>query len=116
MSKNKKLGQEGERMAAEYLQDEGWHIVRRNYRHSHSEIDIIASKSDLLIFVEVKIRTNTAFGLPEEFVDPKQTESIVKAADHYVKEVDWKGNIRFDIISIIKSNRIELKHIKDAFY
>lgn len=116
MGKNKELGQEGERLAAEYLQDEGWKIVERNYRHGHAEIDLIALNNDLLIFVEVKIRTNTAYGMPEDFVTEKQAENILKAAGQFMQEKDWNGNIRFDIISIIKSKRIELSHIKDAFY
>jgi len=40
----------------------------------------------------------------------------MKAADHYIKETDWKGNIRFDIISIIKKQSVDLEHIEDAFY
>lgn len=116
MNKNKELGQEGEQLAANYLKKKGWIIREMNYRFSRSEIDLIASKQGLLIFVEVKARTNTSFGLPEEFVDEKKTENIMKAADHYIKETDWKGNIRFDIISIIKKHSMELEHIEDAFY
>ncbi|MCK5467501.1 MAG: YraN family protein [Cyclobacteriaceae bacterium] len=116
MSKNKELGQEGEQLAADYLKKNGWKIQETNYRYSRSEIDLIASKNDLLIFVEVKTRTNTTYGLPEHFVDEKKAENIMKAAEHYIREHDWKSNIRFDIISIIKKVRLELEHIEDAFY
>ena len=54
MSKNKELGQEGEQIAANYLQKKGWKIHELNYRYSHSEIDLIVSNNDLLVFVEVK--------------------------------------------------------------
>ena len=116
MNKNKELGIEGEQLAKDYLKKKGWFILEMNYRYRRSEIDLIASKNDLLIFVEVKARSNTAFGLPEQFVDDKKVENILKAADHYIMEKDWKGNIRFDIISIIKNKSMELEHIEDAFY
>ncbi|MCK5701119.1 MAG: YraN family protein [Cyclobacteriaceae bacterium] len=116
MSKNKELGIEGEQLAKDYLKKDEWLIMEMNYRYRRSEIDLIASKNDLLIFVEVKTRSNTAFGLPEQFVDKKKAENIMKAADHYILEKDWTGNIRFDIISIIKKESIELEHIEDAFY
>lgn len=116
MNKSKELGQEGEQLAADYLKNKGWKICEMNYRHSRSEIDLIASKNDTLIFVEVKTRTNTTYGLPEQYVDDKKAENIMKGADHYIHEIDWKGNVRFDIISIIKKESIKLKHIEDAFY
>jgi putative endonuclease len=116
MGKNKELGEEGEQVAAEYLKKNGWQIQESNFRYSRSEIDIIASKNDLLIFVEVKARTNVKFGMPEDFVDKKKAENIIKGADHYVREINWQGNIRFDIISIVKNETIDFRHIEDAFY
>jgi len=116
MSKNKELGLEGEQIAANYLQKKGWGILEMNYRYSRSEIDLIASKSDMIIFVEVKTRTNTNFGLPEHFVDEKKAKNIMMGAEHYIHEINWNGNIRFDIISIIKKDSIEIKHFEDAFY
>lgn len=116
MRKNKELGQDGEQMAAEYLLRKGWTILEMNYRYRRSEIDLIASYENLLVFFEVKARSNTSFGLPEDFVDDKKAQNIMKGADHYIQEIDWKGDIRFDIISIIKKERMELKHIEDAFY
>lgn len=116
MGKNKELGQEGEQMAADYLKKNGWVIHETNYRYSRSEIDLIASKNKLLVFVEVKARTNTRYGMPEDFVDEKKAENIIRGAEHYIRETDWNGNIRFDIISIIKKEDMELQHIEDAFY
>ena len=116
MGKNKELGLEGEQLAADYLQNKGWKILEMNYRHSRYEIDLIATKEDYLIFVEVKARSNISFGHPEEFVDAKKAENVMKAADHYISEQDWNGKIRFDIISILKKDSIELRHIEDAFY
>ena len=109
------MGLEGEQLAADYLKKDGWVIHEMNYRFSRSEIDLIASKDDLLVFVEVKTRTNTSFRLPEEFVDDKKVPHILKGADHYINEINWKGNIRFDIMAIIKKQDMEIKHIEYAF-
>jgi len=116
MSKNKELGLEGEQLAADYLNKKGYEILEMNYRYKRSEIDIIAVKDDLLVFVEVKARTNTKYGLPENFVDDQKAVNIIQGADHYIKETNWKGNIRFDIISIVKKKNAELLHFEDAFY
>ena len=78
MGKNNTLGLEGEQLASDYLKNKGWIIHEMNYRFSRSEIDLIAAKNDLLIFVEVKTRTNTSFGLPEEFVDEKKQKISIK--------------------------------------
>jgi len=116
MGKNKELGQEGERQAEEYLKKDGWQILEVNYRYSHSEIDLIGQKDGLLVFFEVKTRTSTDFGMPEDFVDDKKAAFVTRAAQQYIEAVNWRGNIRFDIISILKKDQFELKHIEDAFY
>jgi len=79
-----------------------------------SEIDIIAEKENCLIFVEVKTRSSSAFGHPEEFVSRNQQKKILEAADFYIEKQDWQGDIRFDIISIIQGQ--DPVHLKDAFY
>jgi putative endonuclease len=116
MGKNKELGQEGEQLAADYLKKNNWKVLEMNYRYSHSEVDLIGQKDQLLVFFEVKTRTNTAFGMPEDFVNEKKAESVIRAANHYVEQINWEGNIRFDIISIVKKDDFELTHIEDAFY
>jgi len=116
MGKNKELGQEGEQLAADYLNKNGWEVLEMNYRYSHSEVDLIGQKDGLLVFFEVKTRTSTAFGMPEDFVDEKKAESVIRAANHYIEALNWQGNIRFDIISIVKKKEMELAHIEDAFY
>ncbi len=116
MSNNKELGEEGELLAAEYLKNKGYSIREMNYRFSHAEIDIIAQNEKLLVFVEVKMRSGIAFGMPEDFVDDKKAEMISLAAGHYLESIDWPHDIRFDIISILKKNKTEILHIEDAFY
>lgn len=112
---SQQIGSSGENLAAAHLEQMGYEIVERNYRYSRSEIDIIALKqNELLIFVEVKKRTNLAFGEPETFVSNDQKQRIMAAAESYIFAINWKKDIRFDIISIDQED--QLLHIKDAFY
>ena len=115
-NKNTELGREGEALATKYLQEHGWRILERNYRHRRAEIDLIAVHENLMIFVEVKMRTGTGFGMPEDFVDEKKARTVMEAADHYIIETGWQGDIRFDIIAILKGKAMEIRHFEDAFY
>ena len=107
------LGKIGEDKATLYLQGQGYQILCRNYRYRKAEIDIIAQFKNLLVFVEVKARKNDLFGHPESFVDSFKIKLILSAARHYIGVLDWKNDIRFDIISITGN---ELVHFEDAFY
>ncbi|MBC8156144.1 MAG: YraN family protein [Bacteroidetes bacterium] len=117
MAQHNDTGKAGEEQAARFLADNGYEILARNYRHQHAEIDLIAQKGKLLIFVEVKTRTNLSFGNPEEFVSYEKTKLIMKAAEHYIFANDWQYDIRFDIVSVaMAGNRTQVRHIEDAFY
>ncbi len=115
MSTTTQLGQQGEELAAQRLQAKGYEIIRRNYRAGRAEIDLIARKDNWILFVEVKTRTNLSFGFPESFVSPRKIELIRKAADQFVYEINWQGNIRFDVIAItISRTKTETVHFEDA--
>ena len=112
VTQKRKSGIKGENAAIRYLSNEGYQIVRRNYRHSYCEIDLIATKSDVLCFIEVKSRSSITYGYPEQFVGRKQMKCIMKAAGYYTDKNHWTGRIRFDIISILPG---EIHHFEDAF-
>lgn len=117
MAQHNDTGKTGEEQAARFLAENGYEVLTRNYRHQHAEIDLIAQKGKLLIFVEVKTRTNLSFGNPEEFVSYEKTKLIMKAAEHYIFATDWQHDIRFDVVSVaVASNRVQIRHIEDAFY
>ena len=117
MYNNIKTGNDGELAACAHLQEKGYEILERNYRYWKSEIDLIAKHEDWLVFVEVKTRSSSFFGFPEEFVDRKKQLLIFEAADNYVYEKDWNGNVRYDIVSImVTRGKLEVFHIEDAFY
>jgi putative endonuclease len=78
-----KTGNQGEEIAAEFLQQRGYEILARNYRYKHSEIDLIVRKNDIIVFVEVKTRSSSGFGEPEAFVGSKKAAKIFEGADQY---------------------------------
>ncbi|MDQ3395887.1 MAG: YraN family protein, partial [Bacteroidota bacterium] len=100
MAKHNLTGSEGEVLAKNYLEKAGYSIVYLNYRHKKAEIDIIAEKDKLLIFVEVKTRSGNNYGEPEAFVSKKKSNLIIDAADYFIHKKDWLYDIRIDIISI----------------
>ena len=114
MSDKIQKGNEGENLAAEFLKKKGWEIVARNYRYRHAEIDLIIKRDDWTIFVEVKTRTSSYFGQPEEFVDAQQARRIFEAAEEYIYSTNWLGHIRFDIVSVKLGYKPEIIHFEDA--
>ncbi len=116
MAETIKTGNEGEKLAAEYLQQKGYEIITRNYRHKHAEIDLIVRKDSFIVFVEVKTRSYSFYGEPEAFVDSKKAANVIRAAEQYTYEYHYEGNIRFDIVSVKIGANPEIVHFEDAFY
>jgi putative endonuclease len=117
MANHNELGKKGEQLAVDFLLEKGYTIVERNYRFDKAEVDIIAKLKDILAIVEVKTRTGTDFGNPQDFVKPKQIQRLVKAVDEYVKVNSLDVEIRFDIIAIVKEKQqFKLEHLENAFY
>lgn len=116
MAAHNDLGKNGEQMAADYLLKNGYEILQRNWTFQKSEIDIIARKNDVLAVVEVKTRSSLAFGLPQDFINPKKIQHLVKAVNEYVVKNDIEVNVRFDIVAISKhGEQYKLEHLEDAF-
>jgi putative endonuclease len=112
------LGQQGEKIARKFLEENGYEILDENWCYGKAEVDLIAYREKRIIFVEVKTRTSTGFGQPEEFVTESKQRLLQKAAEEYLYIMDFKGEIRFDIISILfqKNGEYTLNHIEDAFW
>jgi putative endonuclease len=119
MSAKQKLGKKAEDSACIYLVDKGYQIIQRNWRFSKAEIDIIAkdSRSDTLVFIEVKSRTYNAFGEPESGVSRKKIKLVSDAASVYMEQSGYNWAIRFDIIGVQFNNKDEalINHFEDAF-
>jgi putative endonuclease len=99
MKHNQRIGKWGEDVSSEYLMQNGYEIVGRNTRTPYGEIDIIAKKGEITIFVEVKTRTSNKMGLPEESITAKKREHIIACAEHYAMENEI-DNWQIDVISI----------------
>lgn len=112
---NKSKGKYGEEAAIQYLKKLELEILEQNYRCQRGEIDIIALMgSELLIFVEVKLRSRLEFGEPEKFVTKVQERLVIQTAEEYIHEINWHKDIRFDIVAIDPTGHVT--HFKDAFY
>ncbi|HDD44474.1 MAG TPA: YraN family protein [Candidatus Desulfofervidus auxilii] len=110
-----KIGTEGEILAKKFLQKKGYKIIATNYKNKLGEIDIIALEKDTLVFVEVKTRTTTRFGLAKEAVNKHKQKQIIKVAMCYLKTLNEKNlKVRFDVIAINLKNK-EIEHIHNAF-
>jgi putative endonuclease len=109
-------GQKGENEAARYLLGQQYTILHRNYRYKRAEIDIIAQKDQLLVFVEVKTRSTNYFGYPEEAVKRRKERMMLLAAEAYIRYHNWQHDIRFDIIAVTLGATPDIYHIEDAFH
>lgn len=117
MATHNKLGINGEDIAAAYLVRCGYSVLDRNWHSGHKELDLIARKDDELVIVEVKTRSSTDYGTPEEAVDSRKIRRIVSAADAYVRLKALDLHVRFDIITIvINEGEPSVVHIEDAFF
>jgi len=117
MAQHNELGKKGEQIAVDYLVKNNFDIIERNYRFDKAEVDIIAKKNQILAIIEVKTRSSSDFGNPQDFVKPKQIQRLVKAVDEYVTENDLDVEIRFDIIAIVKTGTsYDIEHLDNAFY
>jgi putative endonuclease len=112
------VGKHGEDLAKRYLVDHGYKVVESNYYTRYGEVDIIGQKDDVYSFIEVKTRTNEAYGSPGESVDIKKQKKIILTATKYLSDHDLHDReVRFDVIEVlIQNNRFKVNHIVNAFY
>lgn len=113
---NSKLGKLGEQIAMQYLIQNGYTVLKTNWRFKQKEIDIIAQNDRYIIFVEVKTRFGTATQHPLEAVTKSKQKFLISAANEYIRVNNIPKDVRFDIIGIVKSyNTHTIEHIQDAF-
>ncbi|HOJ80022.1 MAG TPA: YraN family protein [Clostridiales bacterium] len=102
----RQLGKTGEQIAADYLSQNGYTILEKNFRSGRfGEIDIIAEEGSCICFIEVKTRTSDLFGAPSEAVDRNKRQKIRSLALIYLKQKRMgEREIRFDVVEIIARN------------
>jgi putative endonuclease len=111
------LSRSAESFACEWLEERGWSILRRNYRTRRSEIDIIASRGDIISFVEVKYASDGSATVALEKIDPVKRSRIVRCASAYLSSHPPSGQVRFDV-AVVRGTPEEMRmgeYIPDAF-
>ena len=117
MAVHNTTGSFGEGLAANYFTQNGYILLHQNWRHSHWEVDIIAHKSGVLHFIEVKTRRTKQFGHPEEAVTKKKIRYLINASEEYLYQFPQWKRIQFDILSItiLKNEPAEYFLIEDVY-
>jgi putative endonuclease len=117
---NRKKGSWGEEIAADYLSQKGFQILEKNYSVKFGEIDLIASKNGVLVFVEVKLKTTEDFGTPEEMIGKRKLAQVQRMAELYLlqnPEVDKKHKkYRIDAVCVVgtRQNIERINHYENV--
>ncbi len=124
-SRGQKIGQSGEKTAADFLSRQGYTLLEKNYKSPTAEIDIIAKDEDCLCFVEVKTRTSLKKGLPKESVNHNKQRKLISGASFYLKKKRlYNQRVRFDVVEIFFTSanpegtpdkNLKITLIKNAF-
>jgi len=112
------LGAQGEALAAAHLARQGYRIVGRNVRADGVEIDLVATRGSLCVFVEVKTRGSRRLGRPEEAVDGRKRARLVRGAAAWMREHRIRAaDARFDVIAVERSagGSWAVRHLPGAF-
>lgn len=120
---NRSLGKKGEGIAADYLTKKGFKIIERNYHTRFGEIDLVCSRNNNLVFVEVKLKQGEDFGTPEEMIDRQKLSQVNKMADFYLMDnpqISGKYAIfSIDAVCIVigKNDKVErINHYKNLTF
>jgi len=116
-TQRQRLGDLGEKAAEDLLAAGGYRIVARKHRCPRGEVDLVAERGELLVFVEVRTRATSLFGGPEETVGASKQKRVVHAARDFLAR--WRGpprDARFDVVAVVDSPAgPRLQHFPGAF-
>lgn len=119
----KTTGDEGEGLAARFLEGRGYTVLDRNYRFNREEVDLVcfhpypSGEGGELVFVEVKTRRGAGFGRPEEAVDAAKQRACLRVAEAYLHERRLDGApCRFDVVAVtLGAGEPHVEHFENAF-
>jgi putative endonuclease len=111
------LGKMGEQLAAKYLTNKGYHLISQNFRLPGGEIDLIFEKDGIIVFVEVKLRSNELFGTGEEAVTYFKKRTLLRAARLYLQKNGLRRPWRIDLVtlSFVAPRRAQVRHYQNIF-
>ena len=116
MARHNDTGKWGEQLAADKLIADGFTVLHRNWRMGKLEIDIIACRDNVIVFAEVKTRSEFDVD-PLEEVDKRKISHMVRSAEAFLRASDYPYEVRFDLFAINGSpDDCKLEHLEDAFY
>ena len=115
--KRRALGDKGEDLAVRHLKKRGYKVIERNYSCPYGEIDLMAREGDTLVFVEIKTRSSSDFGLPQDAVDHFKQQKLMQVAMAYMtgKQLPETIHTRFDVVAVRLNPDPETELIQDAF-
>jgi putative endonuclease len=99
-------GEAAERLAERHLRAHGLVLCERNYRSPHGEIDLIMRDGEILIFVEVRQRSNPRFGSAVDTIDGRKQRRLQLTAEHYLQRQRSVPACRFDVVSLNREGDI----------
>ena len=119
MPARKETGDWGEAIAVRHLEDKGYVVVARNWRHGHGELDLIVEHGGVIVFVEVRARHGEAYGAPEETLGPAKRAKLMATAQAWLSVNDrLDAPARIDVIAIDLDQHDEIRrisHYENAF-
>lgn len=119
MTQTSEFGAWAENYVAQYLESKKYQILSRNYRKKWGEIDIVAQKDGILVFVEVKANKKEIAGFePENRINPEKLRRLNRAIQTHLasKKYDSNQNWQIDVISLIinkEGGSVKIKHFKN---
>ena len=112
------VGAYGERVAVRWLEDEGYVVLATNWRCRAGELDVVAIRGGVVVFVEVKCRRSDTFGVPALAVTPAKIERLRAAAALWLAEHGFAdAAVRFDVVSVVRplQGAAVVEHVEGAF-
>lgn len=107
-------GKQGEQLAAQFLRESGYEVIATNWHCARGEIDIVARKTDTLVFVEVKTRRGRLTEAAFASMTPHKRERLIASAYAYLDEHAVDGAWRIDVIAVALSRQPVIEHVEDA--
>jgi putative endonuclease len=111
------LGTYGELVAADFLSNQGYEIIERNWRCRQGEIDIVARERNSWVFVEVKTRSSASSDLGLEAVDELKIQKLRRAISQWCQDRQVASiNLRIDVVSVfVHAGKVSFEHLKQVF-
>jgi len=113
MNKNN-AGLEAEKLAATYLVNHGLKLVTQNYHCKYGEIDLVMKDAKILVFIEVRLRSNSQFGSAGASITPQKQQKLILTAQHYLQQ-HGDYQCRFDAILMDKADTNHIEWVRNAF-